>query len=422
MKAIGLCLALVLVLAISGCAATGSSIGDALGDAQSSEHRILVMLHLPPQHFRPLADYGGGYMDVSGQAARRRIAASLAREHGLKTVSDWPMPVLGLHCFVMEVPEQASPAAAAELVARDHRVKWAQPVQLFHAMGNGDPLYTLQPSARLWHLAEIHKTATGRSVRIAVVDSGVDADHPDLAGQVVLKENFVEGTAYAAEAHGTAVAGIIAARAGNGIGIAGVAPGARLLALRACWENAMKPARCNSFTLAKALHSAILHGAQIINLSLSGAPDRLMRGLLDEAQARGIKLVAAADPKSKDGGFPASHGGVLAVTDGSTPAGMTREARILSAPGRDIPATVPAGRWGFVSGPSFAASHISGLVALITELQPTLSADLIQQALADEPNGIGATGYVDACMALSRVTRFCSCACVAPQAAADSGS
>jgi subtilisin family serine protease len=67
---------------------------------------------------------------------------------------------------------------------------------------------------------------------VAVVDSGVDAEHPDLAGQLALRRNFVDAVPDAAEAHGTAVAGIIAARADNGIGIAGVAPGAR------CWPCA----------------------------------------------------------------------------------------------------------------------------------------------------------------------------------------
>ncbi len=83
----------------------------------------------------------------------------------------------------------------------------------------------------------MHKIATGRGIRVAVIDSGIQANHPDLAGQVIVNRNFVAGQAEVAEDHGTGVAGIIAAKADNGVGIAGVAPDARLLGLRACWQQ-----------------------------------------------------------------------------------------------------------------------------------------------------------------------------------------
>ena len=76
-------------------------------------------------------------------------------------------------------------------------------------------------AAAQWHLAELHQLASGRGTRVAVIDSGIDASHPDLAGQVAVNRNFVSGQALAAERHGTAVAGIIAAKADNRMGIAG---------------------------------------------------------------------------------------------------------------------------------------------------------------------------------------------------------
>ena len=78
-------------------------------------------------------------------------------------------------------------------------------------------------------------------------------------GQVALKENFVDGRRELPEEHGTAVAGIIAARADNGVGIVGVAPNARLLALRACWQESSQATVCTSLSLAMALHFAIAH-------------------------------------------------------------------------------------------------------------------------------------------------------------------
>src|SRR6185295_8428623 len=137
------------------------------------------------------------------------------------------------------------------------RVESAQPINVFHTLGHNDPLYPLQPGARQWRLAELHEVATGRNAIVAQIDTGVELDHPDLRGQVALARNFVDGSDWAGEAHGTAVAGIIAARADNGIGIAGVAPQAVLMALRACWQAGDRgAASCNSFTLAKALQFA----------------------------------------------------------------------------------------------------------------------------------------------------------------------
>ena len=337
----------------------------------AAARQVLVMLRLPPQHYRPDAAYGGDYLNDSGQAARRRVAQDLARTHGLVLVSNWPMPVIGVDCFVMEQSGAAPLAPVLAALARDPRVAWAQPVALYQTLGGGDPLFRLQPAARSWRLAELHRASTGRKVAVAVIDSGIDAAHPDLAGQVALQENLVDDQAGVAETHGTAVAGVIAARRDNGVGIAGVAPDARLMALRACWETVGQPARCSSFTLGKALNVALLHEARIINLSLGGPPDRLLQALLDAALARGVLVVGAIDPQRPGGGFPASHPGVIA-------------AGAVDAPDADIPTSLPGGRWGFVSGSSYAAAHVSGMAALLVELRPRAGAPLVRQALREQ--------------------------------------
>ena len=370
---------------------------DSAGEA--TERQVLVMLYMPPPHFRADANYSGPYTNRGGQRARLRIARDLAGTYGLKLVTNWPMEELGIDCYVMELPAMATPGPVLQHLAQDPRVEWAQPMSVYLAQQSHDPLYPTQPGARLWHLDELHRHTTGRDVRVAVIDSGIDDAHPDLAGQVAVKENFVDGSAYAAEAHGTAVAGIIAARAGNGVGIEGVAPGARLLALRACWEHASAKTVCSSFTLGKALNFALSHQAQVINLSLSGPPDRLLARLLDVALERGITVVAAVDPLRPDDGFPASHHGVIAVA--ADHAGATG-ADCLLAPGQDIPSTAPGARWAFVSGASFAAAHVSGLVALLEELRPGQPAAHAMRAHA---------GSIDACATVARTTGSCLCAC-----------
>jgi subtilisin family serine protease len=275
-------------------------------------------------------------------------------------------------------------------------------------MGGGDPLYPLQPSARYWHLSDIHALTTGRHVRVAVVDSAIDAAHPDLAGQVVDAQDFVEDGRHVAEAHGTAVAGIIAAKSDNGMGIAGIAPNARLVGMRACWEVAADDTECNSFTLGKALHAVLLKDVQVINLSLSGPPDLLVARLLDAALARNIKIVAAADPHSADSGFPATHPGVLAVGDETTRTGMDSGSQMLLAPGRDIPTTLPGARWDFVSGASYAAAHVSGLIALLTELRPAMPSGQMRRAIAAAPSD-GLAAAVDPCATFLRLTATCAC-------------
>jgi len=378
-------------------------------DTVAPARQILVMLHLPPPHFRPDASYGGRYTDDLGSSARRRIAEELAQTYGLKVVSDWPMPVLGIDCYVMEEAADKPLNQKMGLIAKDPRVEWVQPMALFHGLGRTDPLYLVQPSAKYWHIDEIHKVATGRNVHVAVVDSGIDDTHPDLLGQITLKENFVDGSPYIAEAHGTGVAGIIAARAGNGGGIEGVAPDARVMALRACWEVLNGPAQCNSFTLAKALNYAITHNAQVINMSLTGPSDHLLGRLVDAALTRGISVVGAVDPHSADHGFPASHPGVLAASDEGA---KDNDTAVLIAPGRDIPTAAPGARWHFVSGPSYAAAHVSGMVALLTELQPSLKpaqirAKMVVNTVASSDAQIA--GTIDACATIGRDTGSYPC-------------
>jgi subtilisin family serine protease len=324
-------------------------------------------------------------------------------------VSDWPLPLVGVDCYVMNVPAGQSPDAVAAALSHDPGVAWSEPMRLYHGQGAAapnDPLFRVQPAAREWRLADLYEIATGRGVKVAVIDSLVERTHPDLVGQVEVAEDFVGDGAQAGEAHGTGVAGIIAARANNGIGMAGVAPGARLMALRACWQppgrqGAAPTSVCDSLSLAKALHFAVVHHAQVINLSLSGPADPLLGRLIDVALARGATVVGAVDGDAPGGGFPASHAGVVAVADESLGA---QGAGVVVAPGRDVPTTQPGGRWYLVNGSSYAAAEVSGLFALVRE---RASGGQGASALAT----VRPANSINACETLLRVSRPCDCAC-----------
>jgi subtilisin family serine protease len=180
-----------------------------------------------------------------------------------------------------------------------------------------------------------------------------------------------------------------------------------VLAFRACWQGA-DATRCRSLGLALALNAAIERGADIINLSLGGPPDPLVQRLVEAAVARGTAVVAAARKELADGGFPASIRGVVAVSDEPVPRGSA----LRGAPGTDVLATLPVSRWGAVSGSSYAAAHVSGLLALLAELRSRRPAPVgtSRVPLASELVA-GNDGRIDACATVARVSHSCTCAC-----------
>jgi subtilisin family serine protease len=208
-----------------------------------------------------------------------------------------------------------------------------------------------------------------------------------------------------AEQHGTGVAGIIAARPNNSLGIAGVAPDARILGLRACWERPHGGSTvCDSLSLAKALNFALETHADVINMSLTGPRDRLITTLISLAIARGSTVVAAIDEQRPDSSFPALIDGVIPVADERLSA---RGMGVYIAPGLDVPTTEPEGKWSLVSGSSYAAAHVSGLAALLRQL----SGNHITNAQATSI--FGPRGPIDACAAVARLSRLDATGCSA---------
>lgn len=377
----------------------------ATAPAADAGRQILVMLKMASPHFRPGGSYGGSYGDTTAMAARRRLAAGIARRNRLELLDGWPMPLIGVDCYVMRVPDGMTVDAAITQVSRERGVAWSQPLQVYQARGSpggaalNDPLFRAEPAAAAWRLADLHRIATGRGISVAIIDSKVDVAHPDLAGQFIANLDFVDRRATASEAHGTGVAGIVGAKAGNGIGIAGIAPDARMMALRACWQTAAGPTLCNSLSLARALEFAIEHNAGVINLSLAGPADPLLGRLVGMAIARNISVVAAFDPSLPAGGFPASLPGVIAVADESL---QPLPARVYGAPGRDVPTTQPGGKWYLVNGSSYAVAHVSGLIALVRES----GGRAVRVTLARVSGGA-----IDACASLLKTSPGCDCSC-----------
>ena len=361
------------------------------------------------------------------EASRERwemIAASLAQVYDLPRVGAFPLTSLGIQCVVFRVPEGRSIDEVMARLAADPQVESVQLNQVFQGLGMGynDKYAPQQYGPRAVRADMAHRVTTGKGVKVAVVDTGVAMEHPDLRGQIVNHANFVDGGehTFARDNHGTAVAGVIAAKAGNGEGIFGVAPEADIVALKACSQLDPGQALCSSWSLQRAVDFANEAGVQLLNLSLAGPPDPLLERLLITAEQRGITVVAAAlhGEAVAAPGFPASMSTVIAVL-ASDRQGQVHGATgrmstlLLAAPGREIITTVPPQAYNFISGSSLAAAHVTGIAALLLEREPGLSpahVRAILRASVRPAKSSGGTlqptiGVVDAYAALERLLR-----------------
>lgn len=345
--------AVFISLLMAGCATGAGPVAvrpAALAAPANSDRYVVVAVanESQPWSDRPGSTgrgYGGGTDYVLSDGARRTMR-NLSTEYHLQAVAAWPIGMLRLHCAVMEVPAGVSREDMLARLRSDRRVALTEPLQDYAVQSSApDPYAGVQAGNERMNIAAAHRVSRGRGVRIALIDTGLASDHPDLVGRVDVQRNFVDADArrFQLDRHGTAVAGVIAADADNGIGIAGVAPEARLLALKACWQlqDGRDAARCNTFTLAQALASAIELKANIINLSLTGPPDPLLSALAERAVRAGIIIVG---PQAASPSFPGSLSHVLDVArseDRSTVLG------VLQAPGREVLTLAPGGRYDF---------------------------------------------------------------------------
>jgi subtilisin family serine protease len=365
-----------------------------------------------------------------GEEREAAVADQLQRLFGVRLSASWHMRSLGEQCLVMVAPPWLTAERAAAEVRNHPAVSGAVAVRRFEVLGGvgTDPYLQLQLESFELPLGELHAASTGRGVTIAVVDTGLDFTHPDLAGRVTRAVDFVGRSRgrFNGDFHGTAVAGVIAAVGGNGIGGVGVAPDARLWALRACWQSpAGGPgAVCDTYTLAQALDLVASETPRVLNLSLAGERDELIERLVAAAIARGVVVVAAAAGGGPS--FPASVRGVLAVHAAErgrpSPAPAARNDGTLAAPGVDLLTTVPGGSFDFVSGSSFAAAWTSGVVALVLERQPDIAPRSVAELLSMTATRTPRDARVEPCAALARLTDAAVCApgagALAPRVAA----
>jgi hypothetical protein len=414
------CVALLLAGCSSLMAGNAPDVDDAtLAMRASPERYILVTVENEPAAMQTRAgSTTRGYdtavrYKVSSRA--RTTVRELASTYDLREVRSWPIPALRVHCIVFELPGDAEREAVLTKLRDEPGVRVAQPLQTFATASTptpyNDPYLDLQSSLLQMGIPAAHRWSRGRGVKVAVIDTGIDTHHPDLAGRISETRNFIDSDQerFERDRHGTSVAGLIAALAGNSEGIVGVAPEVKVIALKACWqlESTSDAAVCNSFTLAQGLAAAIDAGANIINLSIAGPSDPLLEELVSVADRGGVVVVGAAPPAGAvmagtSAGFPASVPGVIAV-DSSRP--RSSASNYIHAPGDDIFTLAPAGEYGFASGSSLATAQVSGVVALLLSRQRHLTSDQVRTLLTGAtervPTPDGELASLNACAALA---------------------
>jgi hypothetical protein len=287
---------------------------------------------------------------------------------------------------------------------------------LWPASTPNDPDY---PSAQAAYLQAIEVpsawdvTTGSDSVVVAVLDSGVDATHPDLANRVMPGWNVMTSTADTTDqrGHGTKMAGIVGAMTNNAVGVAGVTWAARIMPVKVTSESGA----ATDLDVAKGIVWAADHGARVISISLSAPVDgRVLQGAVDHAAERDVLVVAAAgNHGSATPEWPGACHGVVAV--GATDASGHRAPFSnhglwvdVSAPGVDIVTTKLNAGFTPMSGTSASAALVSGVAALLRAAHPTATAPEIADRLrrsafgrgAVGAEGIDASGLVDAGAAL----------------------
>ncbi len=261
-----------------------------------------------------------------------------------------------------------------------------------------DPFRSQQWALDVLDMESVWEIRTGDGVDIAVVDSGVDASHPDLVGRVDPGVSFVGtggvaqvgGGAVDPNGHGTHVAGIAAAGSMDGIGTAGVAPYARILPVRVLDDTGAG----YSQDVAAGITWSVDHGAEVINLSLGGRYSGAVAAAVAYAESRGVVVVAAAgNAGTADSvSYPAALDTVIAVaahdSGGSRSNFSSQGPQVdVAAPGSGILSTYPGSQWRYFNGTSMAAPHVSGSVALMVEVDPSRTPgqlrDLIRTSAVD---------------------------------------
>jgi len=281
------------------------------------------------------------------------------------------------------------------------------------ALASADELSDGQWYASFLQLSSAHEISSGQGVTVAVVDTGVDAHHPDLKGRVLAGADFSGGGQTSTgdgltdnDGHGTEMAGLVV---GHGK-VVGVAPSARVISVR----DRATSAAGGSARLAEGIRWSIDHGARVISISSGGTEDLLLKQIIEAAIARDVVIIAGAGNTTQRSTvqYPAAYPGVIAACGvdrkgNHSSISVTGPELVLCAPSDGISSTLPGGRYAIGTGTSESTALIAGAAALVRAKFPQLSAAEVVHRLTatatdkgtpgrDDVYGFGVVNIVDA--------------------------
>jgi len=326
---------------------------------------------------------------------------SFAQDQRLALLRIHRLPLINTVLYRFRITDRREVPIVIDGLRGDRRIATVQPNHIYvlqdagvPSAGLGDPM---QYVVSKLHLPQAHNLATGDHVLVALIDSGIDARHPELTGAVVGGFDAVGGD-LVPQSHGTAMASAIVAHGR----LMGVAPAARILAVRAFARESGR-VRATTTRVLDALQWTANSAARVVNMSFTGPPDPELHKMIAAARQKGMVLVAAAgnDGPRAAPDYPAAYPEVIAVTATDIDDHLLDVANhgayvAVAAPGVEIFVAAPQGGYGYTTGTSVATAHVSGLAALLLERNPRLTPAAVQAILMGTARNLGPKGRDDA--------------------------
>ncbi|MGH2427351.1 MAG: S8 family serine peptidase [Candidatus Limnocylindria bacterium] len=338
-------------------------------------------------------------------------AATITRSRGLAVLETLDAPAKDPTPTVVSTEGRPVDQVIAELSA-DPAVAYAEPDYVVHLANEGavtdvavnDPLTRDQYSLDRMRVRDAWAIERGGSGIVAVLDTGVQFNHPDLTGRLVAGHDFVNNDSNASDdnGHGTWVAGIIAAKPNDGYGIAGISWSDKVMPVKIMNEDG----RGETSDLTSGIVWAANNGADVINMSVGGFPSTTyVQDAINYAWDKGVVLIGAAGNNGREQRFfPASYANVISVSATQRDDEFTHWSSFgpdvdVSAPGGSVRTTncttcIPSyGSHTYISGTSFAAPNVAGVVALIQARYPTWSNQQVVNRLFSTVDDLGYAGW-----------------------------
>jgi subtilisin family serine protease len=322
----------------------------------------------------------------------------LALRNNLRIVRTWPIQLTGKRIVKFRYRDARTLESVQAALLREPLIVSLQNNFYYERQSTADPSSEALPQYALDRISAVkaHEISEGSGSLVAIIDSGIDASHPDLKGQIVNMFDATESQSKLTDPHGTAVAGLVAA---NGL-LLGVAPEARLLDVRVFDTLSDEDATvATSESLLRGLDWAVSQKANIINMSLTGPADPLLKEVMAAIAKRGIIVVAAAGNNGADAepAYPAAYDDVIAVTATTSDDSAYEQANQgnyidIAAPGVDLLVTSPDDTYRLETGTSFAAAEVTGVIALLLGQNSEMSREEIVSALERGALDIGQPG------------------------------